>query len=77
MIAGLEQPHSNKTTLPRSLHHRLHQRTAYLAVLERGIDRDRPNTGDRVALIQEIAADNSTVDLRHDIEKPLVTDQAL
>ena len=52
----------------RARHHRVHQRAPGAVVLHRGIDRDRPHAADRVALVEEIAADDPAVRLGHHVE---------
>ena len=46
--------------------HGVHQTPANRTILHRRIDSNRPNTCDRVAFVQKIAADNPPIDSRDD-----------
>lgn len=74
MVAALEKPDAGKAALPRALHNGLHQQAANPGVLLSRLNRNWPNTGNRVALIQKIRTDDAAVDLRYDVEKSWVTD---
>src|SRR5216683_1929580 len=65
MVGRLDQPDPGETPLRRPLHHRAHQLPPNGLILHRRIDRDRTNAGDRVALIEKVAADDLAVLLRH------------
>ena len=55
--------------LGRALRHRKHQLPPDGVILHGGIDRDRPYAGNRIALVEKIAADDPAAQLRnHGIE---------
>ena len=75
MVAGLDQADAAEPAFLGARHHRLHQRAAGAVVLDRRVDRDRPDRADRVALVQEIATDDASDVLGyHDVEHPLMAD---
>src|SRR5947208_2958984 len=65
MQAGLNQSHTSEVPLSRAFMHRVHQTPANRTILHGRINRNRPNTCDRVAFVQKIAANNPPIDLRH------------
>ena len=62
MIRRLHKPHAGRVARRGSLHHRLHQAAPDRAVLHRGVDGYRPDAGDRIALVEKIAADDLAVE---------------
>ena len=61
MKGGLQQPHSGCAPFVRTVEHSLHQPAPDRSVLRGRINRDRPDAGDRAALIDEVAADQRSV----------------
>jgi hypothetical protein len=66
VIGGLHQADPCDAPIARSPEHVLHQPPAGGDILCAGIDRDRTNAGDRIALPQEVAADDASCHFRHD-----------
>jgi hypothetical protein len=61
VVGGLEQPHTGETCA--TLEHPTHERSTDPRVLDRRVDRDRPDAGDRRPLVQEAAADDPALQL--------------
>src|SRR5689334_14164076 len=52
MIRRLDEPHAGKVARRGAFHHRLHQAPPDRAVLDRRVDGNRPDAGDRIALVE-------------------------
>src|SRR5579862_9792826 len=65
VIARLHQANSGEAPGLRAVHDRAHQLTADALVLNLGIDRDRPDARDGIALVEEVAAGDFPVMLGH------------
>jgi hypothetical protein len=62
--ARLNQAHSGKIFRRRALMHSIHQTSADRTILHLRINSDWPDACDRVSFVEEIAADNASIDLR-------------
>ena len=62
----LKQPDAGR--FPPTLEHGLHQLAPYTRILALGIDGDRANPPDRVALVEEVGADDSPIELGDDAQ---------
>jgi hypothetical protein len=49
------------------------ERTTDAVVLYRGIDRNGPRAADWIALVQKVAADDSSIDFGNQVEETFVT----
>jgi hypothetical protein len=66
MICGLDEAYPRLAPLGRPLECSLHELTAKHAVLDSGIHRDRPHTDNCGTLVQGIASNDATAQLRDD-----------
>src|ERR1700722_4071346 len=66
MKSGLAQTHARHLARRRPIDHVLHQTTADTLVLHGRINGDRANADDCGTLIQEVAADDSSISLGYD-----------
>ena len=66
MIGGLAQPHPGTPALGHPLECGLHELAPDRAVLDGGIDGDRPHPGDLRPLIEDITADEAAVQFGDD-----------
>jgi hypothetical protein len=73
MLKVLEQAHASRSGT--SLHDRRHQAAADAVRLCRGVDGERPHSGDRPALIEEIGADDAPLGLGDHTPDPGMRDE--
>jgi hypothetical protein len=58
-----------------AIQHVLHEPSPHASILQAGIDRDRADSGNDGTLVQEVAADDSAIKLRHHLVEPRVREQ--
>jgi hypothetical protein len=66
---GLDQPDAREVARSEMIERGLHQAAADPLLLNLGIDGDRPDAGDRRALIGEITTNDPAIAFRHDAVK--------
>src|SRR5690242_6465584 len=76
VIARLDKPYPGQSKLLPALHDRIHQGAAGAVILKRWIDGYGPDARNRIAFVQEVAANDISIDLRHQAKKAFMADQA-
>ena len=75
VVGDLHQAHAGGALLRRPVQHRGHQRASHVVVLRRWVHAHRPDRGDGRALVQEAAAQDAAVPLRHNAVDVRVVDE--
>lgn len=72
MVAGLNETDTGESAIFRALHDSEHQAPPYSVILDLRVDGNRPDAGDRIALVKEAAAHHAAIQLGHEPVKAAV-----